>query len=186
MTKFALSDTPQSECELQGLNADGPAAEHADKLMLFGQFVGDWEADFTVHNPDGTQQSEKAEWHFGWVLEGRAVQDVFIVPRRSERDQVSAVPRDYGTALRLYDPALDAWRVVWCSPVTGDLLTFIARPIGDEIVLEGHDPEGTPMRWIFSQIAPASFHWRRVFSVDGGATWQLHKEMSVRRVNAPR
>lgn len=185
MTELTLSDTKRSRGDLQGLIAEGPSAEYADKLMLFGQFVGDWEADFTVHNPDGTTQSEKAEWHFGWVLEGRAVQDVFIVPRRSERGQTSSGPNDYGTALRFYDPRLDAWRVVWCSPVTGDVLTFIARPVGEEIVLEGHDREGTPMRWIFSQITPDTFHWRRVFSTNGGATWQLHKAMSVRRVSAP-
>jgi len=49
-------------------------------------------------------------------------------------------------------------------------------------VLEGKDVDGTPMRWIFSRITPSSFHWRRVFSTDDGATWQLHKEMTVRRV----
>lgn len=70
------------------------------------------------------------------------------------------------------DYLTDAWRGVWCSSVTGDLLTFIARPIGDEIVLAGRDPEGTPMRWIFSRITRDSFHWWRVFSTDGGATWQ--------------
>ena len=93
---------------------------------------------------------------------------------------------DYGTALRFYDPEIDAWRVVWASPANGDLLTFIARETGDEIVLEGEDPDGSPMRWIFSEITPSSFRWRRVFSSDGGATWRLHKEMSVRRVNAAR
>jgi hypothetical protein len=38
---------------------------------------------------------------------------------------------DYGTAVRCYNPKLDAWRVVWCSPVTGDALIFIARPVGE-------------------------------------------------------
>ena len=27
------------------LHANGPAADHADKLGLYGQFVGDWETD---------------------------------------------------------------------------------------------------------------------------------------------
>ncbi|HJQ26928.1 MAG TPA: hypothetical protein VKA60_23645 [Blastocatellia bacterium] len=182
MTDVAISANAPGSLSIQGLVAAGPAADCADKLMLFGQFVGDWEADFTVYGTDGSKQTEKAEWHFGWVLGGRAVQDVFIVPRRSERGKTSAVASDYGTVLRIYDPNIDAWRVVWASPVTGDLFTFIARPVGEEIVLEGHDPDGSPMRWIFSQITPDAFHWRRVFSADGGKTWQLHKEMSVRRV----
>jgi len=186
MTELATAGNAQGGVALEGLVAGGPAADRADKLMLFGQFVGDWEADFTVYGPDGAVGAEKAEWHFAWVLEGRAVQDVWIVPRRSERGKASRVPSDYGTALRLYDPQIDAWRVVWASPVHGDLLTFVAREVGEEIVLEGTDADGSPMRWIFSDITPASFRWRRVFSTDGGASWQLHKEMSVRRVGAAR
>jgi hypothetical protein len=167
------------------LAAAGPAADRADKMMLFGQFVGDWDVEFTVHYADGTRQAEKAEWHFGWILEGRAIQDVWIVPRRSERDKESTVPSDYGTTIRFYDPAIDAWRVVYASPMHGDLLTFIARQVGGEIVLEGHDPDGSPMRWIFSEITKQSFRWRRVVSPDGGKSWRLHKEMSVRRAEPP-
>jgi hypothetical protein len=41
------------------------------------------------------------------------------------------------------------------------------------------------MRWIFSEIRNNSFRWRRILSLDGGKTWQLHKEMSVRRAEPP-
>jgi hypothetical protein len=58
-----------------------------------------------------------------------------------------------------------------------------AREVGDEIVLEGRDPQGSPMRWIFSNITEQSFRWRRVVSPDGGKTWRLHKEMLVRRAD---
>jgi len=167
----------------EGLAASGPNAEYAEKLMLFGQFVGDWEADFTVYGPDSSKETVKAEWHFAWVLDGRAVQDVFIIPRRADRDNSSWTRQDYGTCLRFYDPNLDCWRVAWVSPRHGEILTFHATQIGDEIVLEGKDLNGTPMRWIFSDITPNSFHWRRVFSTDGGATWKLHKGMSVRRLD---
>jgi len=173
-----LSSTPP-----QGLAASGPDVDYAEKLMLFGQFVGDWEVDFTVYGPDGRREIEKAEWHFGWVLEGRAIQDVFIIPSRSDRERSKWVRKDYGTCLRFYDPAIDAWRVVWVSPPHGEILVFTARQVGNEIVLEGKDVDATPMRWIFSDITPNSFRWRRVFSPDGGATWQLHKEMTVRRID---
>lgn len=179
--------TPSANAEAgsgpRGLAAAGPAEDRADKLMLFGQFVGDWDVDFTVYGPEGAEQTEKAEWHFGWVLEGRAVQDVWIVPRRSERDKTSPVKSDYGTAIRFYDIEIDAWRVVYVSPMQGDVLTFVAREVGDEIVLEGRDLEGSPMRWIFSEIAEQSFRWRRVVSADGGETWRLHKEMRARRAD---
>jgi len=165
----------------EGLAAAGPNAEYADKLMLFGQFVGDWEVDFTVYRPDDSKQTVKAEWHFSWVLDGRAIQDVFIVPSREARETSSWTTQDYGTCLRFYDPSLDSWQVVWVSPRHGEILTFHAAQVGDEIMLEGKDVGGTPMRWIFSNITQDSFQWRRVFSTDYGATWQLHKEMKVRR-----
>jgi hypothetical protein len=167
---------------LEGLVANGPSADLADELMLFGQFVGDWEAEFTAYDAEGGKQVEKAEWHFGWVLEGRAIQDVWIIPRRSDREKSDFTRSDYGTTLRFYDASLDAWQAVWISPLHGEVITFIARKVADEIVLEGKDPGGAPMRWIFSEITHDSFHWRRVFSSDGGTTWELHKEMSVRRV----
>src|SRR5438067_1641771 len=62
------------------LLADKPVADQADKLTLFGQFVGAWDVDVVNHNPDGTTQTVNAEWHFGWILEGRAVQDVWQAP----------------------------------------------------------------------------------------------------------
>jgi hypothetical protein len=167
---------------LEGLIANTPNSDHADKLMLFGQFVGDWEVDFTVYERGGSEKTVKAEWHFGWVLEGRAIQDVFIVPRRTDRDNSNWTRDDYGTCLRFYDPTLDYWRVVWVSPRHGEIIILNGQKIGDEIVLEGKDLDHTPMRWIFSNINSNSFHWRRVFSTDGGTTWQLHKEMIVRRV----
>lgn len=172
----------QSRPMLEGLIATGPSNEHTDKLMLFGQFVGNWEADFTVHNPDGTTQTEKAEWQWGWILEGRAIQDVWIVPRRVDRARSKFNRYDYGTAIRSYDPKLDLWRIVWVSPPNKELMTFVAQQIGNEIVLEGVGMDGAPMRWIFSEVTVNSYHWRRMHSRDGGKTWTVRKEMKVRRV----
>jgi len=30
-------------------------------------------------------KEQRGEWHFGWVLEGRAIQDVILAPPREER-----------------------------------------------------------------------------------------------------
>ena len=178
----AFDPQTQNSTAPEGLAANGPNIDYADKLMLFGQFVGDWEVDFTVYGPDGSKQIEKAEWHFGWILEGRAIQDVWIIPQRAEREKSDFPRKDYGTALRFYDPTIDAWQIVWFSPLHRELLTFTGRQIGEEIVLEGKDLDETPMRWIFSNITPNSFRWQRILSTDSGATWKLHKEMTVRRV----
>ena len=66
--------TPSANAQVnsgpQGLAADGPAEDRADKMMLFGQFVGDWEAEFTVYGPEGSPMrwvfSEITEQSFRW------------------------------------------------------------------------------------------------------------------------
>jgi len=142
--EVVVSQQMESSPGPEGLAASGPNGQYSDELMLFGQFVGNWEADFTAYGPDGTKQIAKAEWHFGWVLEGRAIQDVFIVPRRSDRAESGWTRTDYGTCLRFYDPAIDGWRVVWVSPGHGEILNFIAHEVGDEIVLEGKKSPRNP------------------------------------------
>lgn len=164
------------------LCAAGPHPEHADALMLFGQFVGEWDFDWASYGEEGEQTLTGAgEWIFGWVLEGRAVQDVWIIPSRARRGDAGAPVGEYGTTLRWYDPSLGAWLVTWNGPVNCARRTFVAREEGGEIVQEGQTEDGHPMRWIFSRIKEQSFHWASVFSADGVQTWQLREEMEVRR-----
>ena len=37
------------------LHVAGPAGEHAEKLMMFGRFVGSWDLEWTGHRPNGTR-----------------------------------------------------------------------------------------------------------------------------------
>ena len=69
---------------IEALHVTGPAAEHADKLMLFGRFVGSWCLEWTGPDGGGQPATMTGELHFGWVLGGRAVQDIWIVPGRGE------------------------------------------------------------------------------------------------------
>jgi hypothetical protein len=165
----------------EALAATGPHPDHADQLMLFGRFVGAWDLDWTGWSPDGTTRTARGEWHFDWVLEGRAVQDVWIVPSRAQREPTGEPAGEYGTTIRFYDPSIEAWRVTWNGPVNGTVRTFTAGPVGDDVVLEGANAEGSPMRWIFSEITDRSFRWTSVVSDDGGETWRTVEEMHVRR-----
>jgi hypothetical protein len=165
---------------IKGLGAVGPDPSLKEKLMLFGQFVGDWdivEARYT--QADGTEVKLKGEVHFGWILGGSAIQDVWMGYREGTQRLVL-----FGTTVRFYDPKIDAWRSTWLSPIKGLVQTFIARKINDEIVLEGKAAEGHPEKWIFSQITPQSFRWHSEETHDNGKTWQLTEEMQIRKVNA--
>jgi len=160
------------------LVATGPDPEHAQALMLFGQFVGEWEFDWAAYDEDGKQLgTERGEWIFGWALEGRAVQDVWIIPERGRRESDG----EYGTTIRFCDRQRDAWLVTWSGPIGGVRRTFLARSSDEGIVQHGHTEEGFPMRWIFSDIAEDSFSWKSVVTKDGGKTWRLREEMQVHR-----
>src|SRR5947209_7751168 len=69
---------------VDALLSPGPDPGHLDAFSLFGQFVGAWELDWTGYARDGTATRARGEWLFSWVLDGRAVQDIWIVPSRAE------------------------------------------------------------------------------------------------------
>ncbi len=162
---------------IHGLDANSPDPKLKDKLMLFGQFVGDWDiVEARYRERDGTWVREKGEVHFGWILGGTAVQDVWI-----GHDEGTKKVTIYGTTVRFYDPKIDAWRSTWISPVKGLVRTFIARKVVNEIVLETKTAEGLPERWVFSDITSTSFRWRSEETHDSGRTWILTEEMQIRR-----
>jgi hypothetical protein len=144
------------------------------EMDLYGWLVGSWELEVVGYDDSGNVLHSGGEAHCAWVLEGRAVQDVFINPRRSDRDPRSpAFANWFGTTLRIYDPSIQAWRVNWFNPHDGVRAELIARQRGNEIVQEGHFPDGTQIRWTFSEIMGDSFHWRGERLEPDGKTWRL-------------
>ncbi len=170
-------DRQEESWRIAGLGADGPFPGLEDKLRLFGQFVGDWDIleDRNLQE-DGSWTTQRGELHWGWILGGRAVQDVWMF---TDQKTGEAVPE--GTTVRFYDPKIDAWHSVWLTPTQGAAMMFVGGAVGDEIVLEGKTTDGRPLKWIFSEITPDSFRWHAEHSLDGGNTWKLREEMQIRR-----
>ncbi len=78
---------------IEALYSDKPAVDRADKMRLYGWLIGGWTFAATVHRDDGTLHQGRGEIHFGWVLEGRAIQDVWILPESSTvRRCASTIP----------------------------------------------------------------------------------------------
>lgn len=164
------------------LAAPGPDEERAVGLDLFGRFVGSWDIEAKYWDHDGNLTAERrGEWHFGWVLQGRAIQDVLISPTLEEQRRTGTPPSEYGSSFRLYDPRTDSWRVTWFAPVSGVIVDLVARRDADEIVLDGSEPNGTLDRWVFSDIKPDTCTWTGYESVDEGGTWPLVERMTLRR-----
>jgi hypothetical protein len=175
--------TPQHNSFFDILAAPERSPDIAPEDDLYGFLVGSWDLDITAHDDSGVVTETKGEAHVGRTLEGRAVQDVFINPRRSDRGPGS--PRFgnwYGTTLRFYDPTIRAWRAYWFNPHDGFRAELIARRQGHEVVQEGNFPDGTKIRWTFSEIRENSFRWRGERLERDGKTWRLQVEFRGRRV----
>jgi hypothetical protein len=170
---------------IAALHADGPSLDRAEELSLYGQFIGDWDTDIVAYTPDGARHQGQGEIHFGWILEGRAVQDIWMIPqRRDRRPGATVMPVTgnwYGTTIRVYDPVLGAWRIWWIDPATNAYYQQIGRKQGADIVQEGATETGALSRWSFTEITPRSFHWKGEVSIDKGASWRLAVEVFARR-----
>jgi len=94
---------PSDNGLIAALHVTGPGSEHADKLMLFGRFVGSWNLEWT--GTDG-QPAMTGELHVGWVLGGRAIQDVWIVPGRGQPGEGEPPLAFHGSTIRFYHPAI--------------------------------------------------------------------------------
>ncbi len=166
---------------IDALAADGPFPKYADKLMLFGRLVGSWDIEDTFFDQDGNvTKQQTGEWHFGWVLEGRVIQDVLISPARHNREP-GQPSSEYGTTIRAYDPKIDGWRVTFVAPVYGGTVNLIAREHDDEIWLEGRAPDNRLYRWTFSEITDQRVRWQGFVSADEGRSWVREEEILLHR-----
>jgi hypothetical protein len=169
---------------LEALHAHAANASLASKLHLYGQFVGSWRAGIDYHALDGSTHRAEGEWHFGWVLDGKAIQDVWIFPARRLRagEKPSEPWYCYGSTFRWYDPAIDAWHITWFDPSRPFEMRQIGRAVGADIVQIGEDHNGVLRRWRFVEIAEESFRWLGEVSWDKGSTWTLEMEMRARKI----
>lgn len=166
------------------LQAGGRSREVPEAEDNYGWLVGSWELDVVHYKAvDVRSQKMKGEAHFGWVLEGRAIQDVWIVPRVSDREPASVLSNNiYGTTLRVWDPQIQAWQIRWINPVSGYEERQTGRRVGEEIVQIGARADLTPTRWRFTEITSDSFHWIGEALRRDGKNWLLEAEFQARRI----
>lgn len=158
------------------LAAPGPHPSLGEPARLWDRFVGAWDCDYTFYLADGGVRRARGELEFGWIIDGRAIQDIWITyPDDATKE------RDIGTSIRFYDDETRMWRVVFVSPAYRALTTVQGGAEGDRIVLRGEGREGVSLRWSFNDIKPDEFVWRGEKSRDGGQTWQLREEHRMRR-----
>ena len=162
---------------LAALGSEAPPADRAKDMALYGWLVGSWEMETIHRRNDGAIEKSTGEIHFGWVLEGRAIQDLWIRPKRPAPSTM------YGTTLRIFDPGLGGWHIIWSDPLNQDYARQIGRAEGKDIVQIGEDSRGLHARWRFTEITADSFHWigeERSAEIN---PWQVTYEHFARRTN---
>jgi hypothetical protein len=164
------------EAMINVLGSPNPNPALGDEAQTFGRLVGTWDADFSFRREDGTVYHKKGEIHFGWVMDGTAIQDLWIgYPSDGQKE------RSIGTTFRFFDTKLKQWRIVFINPRFNYMVTAQGGREGDRIVLHGVDADGLPLRWTFSEITADSFHWQGEKSDDGGKTWKIEEDHHMRR-----
>jgi len=143
---------------VEALASDKPAADRADKMSLYGWLIGRWTMDATLHLDNGGTHRRSGE--NVWILPGGF----------------------YGTTLRVYDPNIDAWHILWSDPMRQFYTRQIGRAQGADIVQLGHNDAGEAVRWSFTAIKPDSFRWLGERSRDDGKSWQLQAEFLASRI----
>jgi len=162
------------------LHVPGPhpsLGRHAD---TFGRLIGSWAGEYRDRRPGETEETGTMEVHFGWVLQGLAVQDTWIAPPRPLRAGSPLKRQTYGTTVRVFYPQDETWRAVWLNPVVGVRTDLIGRRVGDDIVQFCVSVD-RPEKWVFSAITARSFLWRASVLADDGLTWQAVTEFQLHR-----
>jgi len=166
---------------IEALRADGPHPEQAKALNVFGRLIGSWDIAGVHFDEQGREVSPgTGEWHFGWVCEGRLIEDVIISPPREGRG-AGQTSQAYDIGIRAYDPTTDTWRVTIVAPIFNVTLNLTARAHGDEIWQDGIGPFGKPVRWNFDQITPTHARWQGFVTDDDGQTWRRDEEIVLTR-----
>jgi hypothetical protein len=88
----------------------------------------------------------------------------------------NATTRLEGLSLRLYNPQTRQWSIYWANANDGSLGTAMigrfTKGRGEFFNQELFQGVAVYVRFIFSDVTPASFRLEQSFSADGGTTWE--------------
>jgi hypothetical protein len=162
------------------LKAMGPHPSLGDQAKVFDRLVGTWDVEYTDFLKDGKVTHRSGEFIVGWVMDGRAIQDFWIVYLSGTHEE-----REVYSDLRYYDPKSRSWPAIFIDVEHASVARFTGGAAGDDrIVLDTSDFDGTDTRWSINDIRSGSFVWREEESLDGGKTWRLLAEHHMKRRGA--
>lgn len=183
--RAASGGAPVASDMVKTLEAAGPHAALGGGGELLGRFVGRWSIDYSFHGKDGKVTHGTGEYVAGWVMDGSAIQVLWIVDPRKGSEE-----REMYTSLQYLDPKSGTLYLTFidpqhASPDYQPVARFTGKAEGaGRIVFLTQDLSGKgdrTNRWSFDDIGPASFVFRDEQSSDGGKTWRLLEEDRMTR-----
>lgn len=171
----ALQDFASEDAE----NPWGTKNEKApEEVRQFGQIAGLWLIQNESMNRQGEWSApDTAYWAFKYILDGYAVQDLYLV----ERDGV------YGslTQIRLFQPEEENWRIKYIS-TNSDGTTqhgdFIATEEDGAMVMNELELKEGSVRITFFDMQSDSFQWRTEYYIEQAGRWIDVAKISATRV----
>jgi hypothetical protein len=158
---------------MQKLAAAGRSPEIPAEADAYGWLEGSWDLDIVYYGVDVRDQQLRGEAHFGWVLEGRAMQDVWIMKHPDVMAR-TARPFASGSGSRCVAGDVD-------ELISGRRDELIGRRIGNDIIQIGTHGDGTHIRWSVLDVTPSSFRWVGDALQPDGETWKVEAEFHARR-----
>ena len=158
------------------------ASDEIKENNIYDWIIGSWNVEAIDYLENNKILKSQGEWHFSYVLEGRAIQDVWIAPKRSLRTENLKQPRNrYGSTIRYFDKETKKWCINWFNPISSTNSKLYGWQEGNKIIHEGKDGDDNILRWTFEDITYLSFHWKGEISSDKGRTFQLQAEFFGKR-----
>lgn len=122
----------------------------------WGQLAGVWDCTLRSVTADSTIDERKATWTWAYVIDGHAVQDVYIGPR-------PAGPAFHGSGMRKYNPTQQRWEIIWIDsnprPANRgqEIRTYSATYVNEQIVMR--QDGDSDWRTVFYDITGQTFEW---------------------------
>jgi len=173
----AFAQTPGDLAKV--LQASQPEATLRQAAGAVDRLIGDWAVDYVDIAKDGKATRRTGRFVVRWVLDGRAVQDVWIVDPTGSRKE-----REIYTDVRYFDPKLRTWKAVFFDPEHDSTASFTGEIGGDGLIMHTPDLGAADSRWSFVDARADSMVFRDEASDDGGKSWRLRSEYHLTRQNS--
>lgn len=143
----------------------------------YAPLLGDWDFDYYDIQDGKRTRHVEGEWMFRRVLDGTAIEDLFICPSRETRDTNPQPDGEYGAAVRMFNSGIGGYDMVYTA--RGFMIRLEVHMEDGKIVCTVLDRKEN--KWVFDEITKQTFHWKNI-TVQENGVWKVNCEvLAVRK-----